>query len=282
MPETVVDQLRENLGQFSATERRVAHRLLAEYPMAGLQSATVLARQVEVSTPTVLRMVARLGFQSYPDFQRRLREELTAQLSSPLSKASQAIRGGRKQSRTTATEFADAVVQNIQETFSHLAAHEIDQVVKLLGDRKQRVHLLGGRFTDALARYLSVQLRIIRGGVNHLQDQEANWQDQVLNMDHRDVLLIFDIRRYQPSLLRLAKAASARQAKVLLITDQWLSPISRLALHVLPARISVPSVWDSSAALMAIAEALLATVTRNTWEQSQRRMRDLEQLREQL
>lgn len=282
MPETVVDQLRENLGQFSTTERRVAHRLLAEYPMAGLQSATVLARQVEVSTPTVLRMVARLGFKSYPDFQRRLREELTAQLSSPLSKATQARGAGRKKSRTTSTEFADAVVQNIQETFAHLAAHEIDQVVKLLGDRKQRVHLIGGRFTDALARYLSAQLRIIRSGVNHLQDQEANWQDQVLNMDHRDVLLIFDIRRYQPSLLRLARAASARQAKVLLITDQWLSPISRLALHVLPARISVPSVWDSSAALMAIAEALLAAVTRNTWELSQRRMRDLEQLREQL
>lgn len=48
------------------------------------------------------------------------------------------------------------------------------------------------------------------------------------------------------------------------------------------ARISGPSVWDSSAALMAIAEALLAAVTRNTWELSQRRMRDLEQLREQL
>ena len=57
MSQTVVDQLRESLGSFPVTERRVAHRLLAEYPMAGLLSATDLARVVGVSTPTVLRMV---------------------------------------------------------------------------------------------------------------------------------------------------------------------------------------------------------------------------------
>jgi DNA-binding MurR/RpiR family transcriptional regulator len=98
-------------------------------------------------------------------------------------------------------------------------------------------------------------------------------------MGKRDVLLVFDIRRYQPSLLRLAQAASKRQAKVVLVTDQWLSPISRLATHVLPARVAVPSVWDSSVALMAIAEALLAETTEQEWEYGQKRMRELEAVR---
>ena len=60
MSKTVVDQLRANLAQFTATERRVAHQLLADWPMAGLQSATDLARTTGVSTPTVLRLAARL------------------------------------------------------------------------------------------------------------------------------------------------------------------------------------------------------------------------------
>jgi len=277
--QTVVDQLRQSLGNFPVTERRVAHRLLAEYPMAGLQSATELARAVGVSTPTVLRMVARLGFESYVDFQRRLREELTAQLSSPLSKAPAGAATKKKGQVDSHAAFGDAVARNIQDSFAQLSAQEVDRIVKLLGDRKLRIHMVGGRFTDALARYLSVQMRVIRPGVGHLQDQEANWQDQLLDMDHRDVLLIFDIRRYQVSLQRLAEAAAARRVSVLLITDQWLSPIAKVARHVLPARVVVPSVWDSSAALMAICEALLAAVTRDTWDYAQKRMRDLEKLR---
>ena len=66
---------------------------------------------------------------------------------------------------------------------------------------------------------------------------------------------------------------------MVLITDQWLSPISRLATHVLPARIAVPSVWDSSVALMAIAEALLTETTEQDWEYGQKRMRELEAVR---
>lgn len=274
MSETVVDQLRASLSDLPATLRRVAMRLLADYPMAGLSSASELARSVGVSAPTVLRLVARLGYASYPDFQARLREELAAQLSPPLSKAAAAEGDDPWRS------FAEAVMTNVRETFEHLSATDLDQLTRLLADTRLRVHLVGGRFTDALARYLSVQLRILRPGVNHLQDQEANWQDQLLDMGARDVLVVFDIRRYQASLLRLAERAAARQTRVVLITDQWLSPISRVARHVLPARVAVPSMWDSNAALMAIAEALLAGVSRVRADAGRARIADLEGLRE--
>lgn len=276
---TVMERLRDGLADFPASERRVAQRILADYPIAGLQSASDLAREVGVSAPSVLRMVARMGFVSYPDFQRVMREELTAQLSSPLSKSPATARRGNGAAAPRLQKLATMLEGNLHETFSHLPATEFDQVVRLLADRRNRLHLIGGRFTDALARYLSVQLRILRPGINHLEDQEDNWYDQVLDMGKRDVLLVFDIRRYQPSLLRLAQAASKRQAKVVLVTDQWLSPISRLATHVLPARIAVPSVWDSSVALMAIAEALLAETTEQEWEYGQKRMRELESVR---
>lgn len=278
MSKTVVDQLRANLGQFTATERRVAHQLLADWPMAGLQSATDLARTTGVSTPTVLRLAARLGYSSYPGFQKRLREELAAQLSSPLAKSAQAPTPRRAGAR--GSEFAEAVTRNLRETFANLPPTELVEAGRLLADRRRRIHLVGGRFTDSLARYLSVQLRVVRPGVGHLQDQESNWQDQLLDMGKRDVLLVFDIRRYQPSLLRLAEAAAARGARVVLITDQWLSPIARVAAHLLPARVMVPSVLDSSAALLALGEALLAEVIRRDWAGSKRRMRDLERLRE--
>lgn len=279
MAQTIVEKLREGLDGFSATERRVAHQLLAEYPMAGLQSATGLARAVGVSPPTVLRLVGRLGFGSYLDFQRNLRGELAAQLSSPLAKQPTAKQARRKGSQPVQAEFADAVLGNLQETFANLPRGEFEGVVQLLSDPRLRIHLIGGRFTDALALYLSVQLRILRPGVSHLQEQESNWRDQLLDMGKRDVLLVFDIRRYQPSLQRLAQAAAARQVRIILLTDQWLSPIVRVATHVLTARVVVPSVWDSSTALMALSESLLAEVSRQGWEKSRRRIKELEDMR---
>jgi len=278
MADTIVESLRVGLDRFPATERRVAHHLLADYPMAGLQSATDLARQVSVSTPTVLRLVARLGFGSYPSFQQGLRQELAAQLSSPLNKP---VVVARDRSETTqAEDFGRAVLANVRETFEHLPDAEFRAAAQLLLDPKLRIHLIGGRFSDALARYLSVQLRILRPGVVHLQDQESNWRDQLLDLGARDVLVIFDVRRYQPSLRRLAEGAAARRVRIVLLTDQWLSPIARVADRMLSARVEVPSVWDSSVALMALAEALLAAVAAGGWERSRRRMLELEQMRE--
>ena len=185
MSQTIVDKLRDGLDAFSATERRVAHRLLAEYPVAGLQSATDLARNVGVSTPSVLRLVSRLGFGSYAEFQRGLRGELVAQLTSPLSKQPPA-RPRRKSAHTPSQdEFAEAVTGNVRETFANLPATEFDAVAKLLGDGRLHIHLIGGRFTDALALYLSVQLRILRSRVSHMQEQESNWHDQLLDMGNR-------------------------------------------------------------------------------------------------
>lgn len=281
MERMIAEQLRDGMDGFSAAERRVAHQLLADYPVAGLQSATELARFVGVSTPTVLRLAARLGYGSYLDFQRSLRDELAAQLSSPLAKQPASF-AEHSAAQSTQAAFADAVTANIQETFRHLPQAEFQSVVAALADTRLRIHLIGGRFTDALALYLSVQLRILRPGVAHLQDQESNWRDQLLDMGRRDVLLVFDIRRYQPSLLRLAQAAAARQVRVILFTDQWLSPIMRVANQVLAARVSVPSIWDSSAALMALSEAVLADVARSGWDKSRTRIRELEDMREHL
>ena len=81
-------------------------------------------------------------------------------------------------------------------------------------------------------------------------------------MGKRDVLVVFDIRRYQDSLLTFAEKAHQRGAQIVLFTDQWLSPIARFARHVVAGRTAVPSAWDSSAALFVMTETLIGEVTR--------------------
>lgn len=267
--------VRDAMRELTPSERRAAQALLASYPLLGLETVARFAGQAGVSAPTILRFVARLGFPSYADFQRRLKGEVEARLLSPLEK----VDAGAPTKRHPRTAFAEAVAQNVAETFRRLPSGDFEAVAELLADARRPLHFIGGRFTDGLARYVTAHLRIVRPNVAALDGQRANWRDQLLDMGGRDVLFIIDIRRYQDDLVDLAADAVRRKATVVLLTDQWLSPVARMARHVLPARVAVPSAWDSTVALLALLEALVADVTARRGPEARARMAAIEALR---
>lgn len=274
----IAERVRMAMDRLTAAERKAAHMLLANYPVAGLETVAEFAARANVSAPTVLRFVARLGFAGYPEFQKELRGELDARLAPPLSKTESGA-GDAFNADDFLARFRAAVVDNIVDTFSHVPPSEFDGAVRLLAQPKHRVHVLGGRFSDALARYFSAHLQIVRPNVAHLAGQKENWRDQLLDVGKKDVLVLFDVRRYQPDLEALASHAAERGAAIVLVTDQWLSPIARHARHVLAARISVPSNWDSGAAMLALVEALLAATTERLSGMARERIAAVERLR---
>lgn len=274
---SLAERIRDSLADLTRTERRAAQTLLANYPLQGLETVAQFAEQAGVSAPSVLRFIARIGFDSYADFQRQLMGEVEAQLQSPLAKTEATAESDRHKRPHQA--FAEAIAENVLGTFRYLATAEMEAVAAILADPRRSLHLLGGRFTDPLARYMTAHLRILRPKVSHLEGQPDNWRDQLIDMGPRDVLFLIDIRRYQSDLRDLAEAAAKRRVSTIVLTDQWLSPAARFATHVLPARVSVPSAWDSNAALLAVAEALIADVMRLRWGESRERMAAIEALR---
>lgn len=65
------------------SEARIVQVLLSDYPFSGFGTATSLARKAGVSDPTVTRLVAKLGFDGFQDFQAKLLAEVEAHLHSP-------------------------------------------------------------------------------------------------------------------------------------------------------------------------------------------------------
>ena len=251
---SIAERLRRDIGRLTPNERRAAHRLLAEYPMAGLDTAARFGEAAGVSAPTVLRMIAKLGFASYGAFQDGLKAELAAQRETPLTK------GGTRRDGDPLDNLARAAIAHLRATAENVPREEFDAAVRLIADPRRPLHLLGGRFTDAIAAYMAAHLRVLRPQVQHIEGQPAAWFDRLLDIGKQDVIVLFDIRRYSDDLIGFAERAAGRGARIILITDQWLSPISKVARHVLPAHVPAPSVWDSSAGLLLLAEALTAAV----------------------
>ncbi|MEP3429861.1 MAG: MurR/RpiR family transcriptional regulator [Roseibium sp.] len=273
MERPLLDDIRDRLEEFTATEKKAAHALMANYPMQGLGTVAQFAEAAGVSSPTILRFVSRLGFPGFAEFQKKLRGELESQLNSPLARST------HLSPNTDEDPHVGQLLENVRETFAHLPKGELNGLTKLLADEKKTIHVIGGRFTDSLARYMAAHLRIVRPNVVHVAGQQGNWFDQLLGIGPKDVILVFDIRRYQAEIVRFAEAAAKQGATIALVTDSWMSPVGRIASYVLPARVAVPSPWDSSLALMAIAEVLIAGVTRENQSRAEERMRALETLR---
>ncbi|MFD2650805.1 MurR/RpiR family transcriptional regulator [Brucella rhizosphaerae] len=271
---SIAELINERIDTMPAGERSAAQTLIANYPMLGLKTVAEFSAHAGVSSPTILRFVNRIGFQNYPDFQARLQDELAAQLQSPHHRNEHPEKG-----RDAAYPAVEHTLENIRETFRHLGEKQLRQVVSALSNSRGNVYLIGGRFTDPIAQYMAAHMSIIRPHVFHLGGQESVWRDRLLDMGKRDVLVVFDIRRYQDSLLKLAEKARGRGVEVVLITDQWLSPIARVARHVLAGRITVPSAWDSSAALFVLAETIIREMTRALEQDSAARIAELEALR---
>jgi DNA-binding MurR/RpiR family transcriptional regulator len=274
MSTSVAEMIAERSDAMSAGERRAAQTLVANYPVIGLKTVAEFSQQAGVSSPTILRFVSRLGFQHYAEFQSALQDELAAQLQSPLSRNASAT-----SSRDGSLPAVDATIENIRETLDHVTARQRAEMVALLSDSKSKLYLAGGRFTDPIARYMSAHMSLVRPNVFHLSGQENGWRDLLVDMGKRDVLVVFDIRRYQESLLTFAEKAHRRGTRIILLTDQWLSPIARLARHVVAGRTAVPSAWDSSAALFVMTETLIGEVTRSIGPASAERMSAIEDLR---
>ena len=275
MESSIAELIADRIDQMPAGERRSAQTLIANYPLIGLKTVAEFAQHAEVSSPTILRFVARLGFQNYPDFQSALQAELAAQLQSPLSRTTMPPAVAPGQTGT----IVGAALENIRETFQHISGRQFSAVVAHLSDPRSRLYLAGGRFSDSIARYLSAHPALIRAGVIHLSGQESTWHDKLADMGKRDTLVILDIRRYQAGLSDFAEKAARRGVTIILFTDQWVSPIARFARHVISARTSSPSAWDSSAALFVLIEALIDSVTRERADEGARRMQDIESLR---
>ncbi len=164
------------------------------------------------------------------------------------------------------------------ETVARIPASEFEAVCQLIAAPRARCHIVGGRFTDAIAGYLTAHLRIVRPGVLQLAPHLASRIDQLIDVKAGDTAVIFDIRRYDRDMVRTAKLLSAQRANVVLLTDAWISPASRHAKFVLPAQIGSDRTWDSSTALFALSEAIIARATEIAWDRTQDRMTAVERL----
>ncbi|MDX3231408.1 MurR/RpiR family transcriptional regulator [Streptomyces sp. ME19-01-6] len=278
----LADEIRHKLGELSPAERKVGRVLLAAYPSAGFETVAAIAERAQVSAPTVLRFVSRFGFRGFPDFQAALRAELQERNASPLSLYDAPAYGRPVEEGTDQGSLLDRVGRifpsEVAKTLAELPPHDLDQAVRLLADARLRVTLAGGRFTHLLAHYLGLHLMQLREGVRFLPDRSVERTAALASLGRRDLLVLFDYRRYEADKVAMAEHSRARGGKVLLFTDTWLSPVAGPADVTLPCRVTAPSPYDSLVPTLAVIETVVAGVVEALGEAAHDHLRRAEDI----
>ncbi len=281
--ESVADLTRRLLGELSAGERKVARALLAAYPVAGLETVAQLAERANVSPPTVVRFVSRLGFGGFPHMQRALMHEVHERMGSPLEQYPEPKGGGAAFPSPAAENAGVArMTQLITDTFREVPASELLAARDLLADPRRTIVITAGRFGAPLSALLTFHLRLLRDDVHVVDAESREAAGLVASTGRAHVLVAFDFRRYDRRMANLARAMSDRAADVVLFTDPWLSPIAHRADVVLPAQIETRAGFDSLVAASGLVEHVIGAVAQELGERGRERIAQLETINEEL
>jgi DNA-binding MurR/RpiR family transcriptional regulator len=258
------------------SEEKIVQVLLAEYPIAGLGTANSLAKKAGVSDPTVTRLLVKLGFEGFPDFQSRLLADVESRLQSPLHLMK--VQKHQPDDEGSMVTYIRSVSNALEKTISATPMVTYDRAAKLLMEARQVV-LVGGRFSRHIAAILASHLLQFRNNVRDLGTLSAQEFDTLVDCGKKDVLVVFDYRRYQRDVIAYATQAAKNGIRIVLFTDQWLSPIAEVAEVTVIAPQEVASPYDSLVPSLAQMEGLVARLTTKMSDEMHERIEKIERIR---
>ena len=149
-------------------------------------------------------------------------------------------------------------------------------MVALLADPKRRIWFAGGRFSQYVAGYLCLQMRMLRPGCAVVGESPQRRKLDTYEISRRDVVCLFDYRRYQQDTIAAGKVAADHGAVVVVFTDPWLSPAVEHARHVLISHADSASPFDSLLGAFALTEVIAAKVVVALGDRGRTRVAELE------
>lgn len=229
--------------RLSPTQRRVAQSFMDTMPDAAFLSTSEAALRAGVSQPTVTRFASTLGFATYADFRAALRGVILGAGPEPHELA-------------PADPVAEAEA-NLAGLRGTLGSPTMAAAVATLADARV-LGVVGIRASSAVATYLAYFARRIVDDVRLVTDSDTA-TDALTQMHHAGgaAVIVVAMPRYPASTVRALRHARELGIPSVLLVDTPFVDFANDADHVLVAPVGTGMVFDSHAAPVVLAMALL-------------------------
>lgn len=229
--------IKEKYSQLSKGQRIVANYLLDDIKRFGMSTASHIARQVNVSETTVIRLSYALGFESFTEMQKAIQNQYLLREENNKKESVQREEG----ENYFIQRIVNQDIENLKQMIENLdlkdywtAVHEIMEA--------DEVRIVGFRASSAPAQWLYLKLGMMRTNVELISNNSTRYPDNLLvNKKDRVLFIVFSFPSYAAEALKIAESAKKQEAKLIAISDRLLSPVSRLADLSFVTKISVES-----------------------------------------
>ncbi|EOA04036.1 RpiR family transcriptional regulator [Herbaspirillum frisingense GSF30] len=268
-------RVRSKLDELSSTERLLADFLL-EFPgELASYAGNELAQLAGVSPSTVSRFIRRIGYDSYEEARRHVREE--QEVGSPLFHGSSA--GAARQVRSVTAHFQQSQA-NLAATFERLSDATMAEIARAIVGAPQ-VLIFGSRSSQAFALYLRWQIIQVLPRVTVIPGPGETLAEYTAGLSERDCVIVFGTRRQTSQMDRLLQAAVRAAAPILYISDHA-SPDCTQARWSLQAQCRGPGPLDNHVGVMALCDLLATLVIDASGAAGRKRLAAVEQEHEEL
>lgn len=256
---TLLERIEHHRAALTESERHLAAFLVEHYPHIVFESATAIGQRVGVSIATVVRFFAKLGYDSFADVQRELRDEIAARLHSPIQRL-HASRDEPSETDEILRQTLEADLGNLQGTYRGIGRAQFRALVDRLVSGRGRVYVLGEKKAYGIAHYLHTQLNMALPNVELLESGQSLLVDRLLRVSAEDLLIAIDVRRYARASVMAGRCFHDAGAEVAVLADSPLSPLSAQATYRLFVTTAGAGVFDSYTAVLSLANALVNAV----------------------
>ncbi|WP_297283680.1 MurR/RpiR family transcriptional regulator [uncultured Agathobaculum sp.] len=271
----LINKIQSELSSFSKGQKQIARFILEHYDKAAFMTASRLGTTVGVSESTVVRFATELGYDGYPHLQRALQEMIRNKLTSvQRMEVSSDRMGGRDVLQTVLHADMDMIRQTLDEIDRDAFQGAVDALIGA-----KRIYLLGVRSSSALSSFVGFYFNLLFENVTLVHTNSVSEIfEQVLRVGPGDVVLGVSFPRYSKRTLSAMQYARDRGARVIALTDSRLSPLARVADHLLLARSDMASFVDSLVAPLSVINALIVAVGMSRRDEIEQTFNKLERI----
>lgn len=271
---TVLQIIDERYPKMSKSHKKIAEYIKEHYDQAVFLTAAKIGEELSVSESTVVRFASGLGYNGYPEFQKKLAEWVKNKLN-VVQKIS------TKYAQSSQSEILRSVlhadIEKIKDTLHSIDPSSFEAAVNVILEAK-KVYILGIRSCEPLADFLCFYLNMIRDQVVILKTTSVSEMfEQMIRIDEKDVLIGISFPRYSMRTLKAMEFASDRSAKVISITDNVHSPMCLYSSINLFSRSDMVSIVDSLVAPLSVINALVVALCLRVPEEVKHNLETLEE-----
>lgn len=256
----VISDLRRRYDELTNSQKRIAELIVDDPEFVSFATVDKFAGRLGVSPSTIVRFAYRIGLAGYPGLQEQVRLTLLSSL-----------RSGNKSDteEPTAHLGAGVAAASLRHDLEILAksakrtdSDNVQKAIDILA-RAPRLRVIGGVTAFGIAHYAAITLDRVRGGVILVSGTPVP-SGPLLDLDAEDAVLAFSFPPYAKSTADAIKAAQARGASIVAVTDSPIWPLHDVADVLLPVVVAGIGAQNSLVAAMALANVIVNGITAQT------------------